>query len=41
MGFARIPEDRHNTGTIGEMSVWENLVSRRNFAINRCGNLAS
>ncbi len=29
MGFARIPEDRHNTGTIGEMSVWENLVSEK------------
>ena len=26
-GFGRIPEDRHHTGTIGEMSVWENLVS--------------
>lgn len=29
LGFARIPEDRHNTGTIGEMSVWENLVSEK------------
>ncbi len=27
MGFGRIPEDRHHTGTVGEMSVWENLVS--------------
>ncbi len=26
MGFGRIPEDRHHTGTIGEMSVWENLI---------------
>ena len=29
LGFGRIPEDRHNTGTIGEMSVWENLVSEK------------
>ncbi|MCP4183554.1 MAG: ABC transporter ATP-binding protein [Hyphomicrobiales bacterium] len=27
MGFGRIPEDRHHTGTVGEMSVWENLLS--------------
>ena len=29
MGFGRIPEDRHHTGTVGEMSVWENLVSEK------------
>ena len=28
-GFGRIPEDRHHTGTVGEMSVWENLVSEK------------
>ena len=27
MGFGRIPEDRHHTGTVGEMTVWENLIS--------------
>ena len=27
MGFGRIPEDRHHTGTVGEMSIWENLIS--------------
>jgi simple sugar transport system ATP-binding protein len=26
-GVGRIPEDRHVTGMIGEMAVWENLVS--------------
>lgn len=25
-GVARIPEDRHRTGLIGDMSVWENLI---------------
>ncbi|HHI82483.1 MAG TPA: ABC transporter ATP-binding protein [Rhizobiales bacterium] len=29
MGFGRIPEDRHHTGTVGEMTVWENLISER------------
>ncbi|HFC04082.1 MAG TPA: ABC transporter ATP-binding protein [Rhizobiales bacterium] len=29
MGFGRIPEDRHHTGTIGEMTVWENLISEK------------
>ncbi len=29
MGFGRIPEDRHHTGTVGEMSVWENLISEK------------
>ena len=28
-GVARIPEDRHATGLIPEMSVWENLVAER------------
>jgi len=28
-GFGRIPEDRHHTGTVGEMSIWENLVSEK------------
>ena len=29
MGFGRIPDDRQHTGTIGEMTVWENLISER------------
>ena len=29
LGFGRIPEDRHHTGTVGEMSVWENLISEK------------
>ena len=29
MGFGRIPEDRHHTGTVGEMRVWENLLSEK------------
>lgn len=29
MGFGRIPEDRHHTGTVGEMTVWENLLSEK------------
>ncbi len=29
MGFGRIPEDRHHTGTVGEMTVWENLMSEK------------
>jgi simple sugar transport system ATP-binding protein len=28
-GVARIPEDRHATGLIAEMSVWENVVAER------------
>ena len=28
-GVARIPEDRHATGLIPEMSVWENVVAER------------
>lgn len=26
-GVARIPEDRHGTGTVGDLPVWENAVS--------------
>ena len=26
-GVGRIPEDRHSTGMIGEMAIWENLIS--------------
>jgi simple sugar transport system ATP-binding protein len=29
LGFGRIPEDRHHTGTVGEMTVWENLISEK------------
>lgn len=25
-GVARIPEDRHDIGTIGDLSIWENLI---------------
>jgi simple sugar transport system ATP-binding protein len=28
-GVARIPEDRHGTGVIGDLPVWENAVSER------------
>ncbi len=28
-GVARIPEDRHGAGVIGDLSVWENAVSER------------
>ncbi|MDA7417994.1 ABC transporter ATP-binding protein [Xenophilus arseniciresistens] len=28
-GVARIPEDRHGTGVIGDLSVWENAVAER------------
>jgi general nucleoside transport system ATP-binding protein len=28
-GVARIPEDRHGTGIIGDLSLWENAVSER------------
>lgn len=27
MGIGRIPEDRHARGVVGDMSVWENLIS--------------
>ncbi|MEE9319278.1 MAG: ABC transporter ATP-binding protein [Granulosicoccus sp.] len=26
LGFARIPEDRHTHGVVGEMNLWENLM---------------
>jgi simple sugar transport system ATP-binding protein len=28
-GVARVPEDRHGTGVIGDLPVWENAVSER------------
>ncbi|MGF7207116.1 simple sugar transport system ATP-binding protein [Skermanella aerolata] len=28
-GVARIPEDRHATGLVGDMAVWENLIAER------------
>jgi general nucleoside transport system ATP-binding protein len=28
-GVARIPEDRHGAGVVGDLSVWENAVSER------------
>jgi simple sugar transport system ATP-binding protein len=28
-GVARIPEDRHGVGVVGDLSVWENAVSER------------
>jgi simple sugar transport system ATP-binding protein len=28
-GVARIPEDRHAVGVIGDLAVWENVVSER------------
>ena len=28
-GMARIPEDRHGVGVVGDLSVWENAVSER------------
>jgi len=27
LGIGRIPEDRHERGVVGDMSVWENLIS--------------
>ncbi|MDB5752396.1 MAG: putative Uncharacterized type transport system, ATP-binding component with duplicated domain [Ramlibacter sp.] len=27
--MARIPEDRHGTGVVGDLPVWENAVSER------------
>jgi len=29
LGIGRIPEDRHVTGVVGDMSVWENFISER------------
>lgn len=36
---ARIPEDRHRDGVVGEMSLWENLIllDRRDPAVQRLG----
>ena len=28
-GVARVPEDRHGTGVVGDLAVWENAVSER------------
>ncbi|MCG2593407.1 ABC transporter ATP-binding protein [Ramlibacter sp. XY19] len=28
-GIARVPEDRHGTGVVGDLPVWENAVSER------------
>ena len=28
-GVARIPEDRHNVGVVGDLAVWENAVAER------------
>ena len=28
-GVARIPEDRHGTGVVGDLPIWENAVSER------------
>jgi simple sugar transport system ATP-binding protein len=38
-GVARIPEDRHRDGVVGEMSLWENLIlaDRRDPAVQRLG----
>ncbi|WP_319025010.1 ABC transporter ATP-binding protein [Nisaea nitritireducens] len=38
-GVGRIPEDRHATGVVGEMPLWENLISedRRGAEIARAG----
>lgn len=38
-GVGRIPEDRHATGVVGEMPLWENLISedRREAEIARAG----
>ena len=38
-GVGRIPEDRHARGVIGEMQVWENLMSEdlRSSAVSRWG----
>ena len=38
-GVARIPEDRHGVGVVGDLSVWENAVSERlrSPALSRLG----
>ncbi|WP_282609962.1 ABC transporter ATP-binding protein [Pelagibius sp. Alg239-R121] len=39
LGVGRIPEDRHAEGVIGEMSIWENMISEdlRALPISRRG----
>ncbi len=39
LGVGRIPEDRHGSGVIGEMAVWENLISEdvRQAPVSRWG----
>ena len=38
-GVGRIPEDRHGSGVVGEMTIWENLVSEgiRNADLSSTG----
>ncbi|KAB0585343.1 ABC transporter ATP-binding protein [Ideonella dechloratans] len=38
-GVARIPEDRHGTGVVGDLPVWENAVAERfgEPRFSRCG----
>ena len=42
-GIGRIPEDRHKSGIVGEMQIWENLISEdlRSKEISRFGVLIS
>ena len=39
MGIARVPEDRHGTGVVGDLPLWENAVSEhlRSAAFSRWG----
>ena len=39
MGVARVPEDRHGTGVVGDLPLWENAVSEhlRSAAFSRWG----
>ena len=38
-GVGRIPEDRHSSGVVGEMALWENLISEdlRNPPVSKAG----
>ncbi|MFD2205439.1 ABC transporter ATP-binding protein [Kiloniella antarctica] len=38
-GVGRIPEDRHSSGVVGEMTLWENLISEdlRNVPVSKAG----
>jgi len=38
-GIGRIPEDRHGSGVVGEMAIWENLASEniRSHHLSRAG----